>query len=129
MSGSTATTSAGGATTTASRNTSTTSGTTALGPTGVRGVVLAGPTCPVQREGDTSCDDQPIPARIKVTQGTRVVNAGVSGDDGRFALVVRPGRYTVAASSERAMSCADQDVTVPDGGWADITVRCDTGIR
>lgn len=122
------------ATTTSGKSTTTTTGraTTTARPatgTGIRGIVKAGPTCPVQREGDPSCDDKPIPADLTVMRGSTVVGRAHAGEDGRFSVAVAPGRYTVTAKSERAMHCADTDATAPASGYTDIVVQCDTGIR
>jgi len=90
---------------------------------GVRGVVLLGPLCPVQRQ-DSPCPDRPDAA------GT-VVATTRSGEDGRFVLGLDPGRYVLAATSGQGLGGGGKpvDVVVADGRFAQITLRVDTGIR
>ena len=89
----------------------------------IEGVVLAGPQCPVVQQ-DEPCPDEPIPA--EVTAGRYSVRAGA---DGRFTLEVAPGTYEVTATSEHAMSCDPQHVSLAADGTTSITISCDTGVR
>ena len=104
-----------------------------LPPTsGVRGVVTAGPRCPVQAgPPDPACDDLPVPARLTLQRGDAgaVVARGQAGDDGTFVIKIAPGRYTLSAASSKAMSCSPQQVTVTADQITDVHVDCDTGIR
>jgi hypothetical protein len=100
------------------------------GTTGVRGVVTAGPQCPVQRESDHSCDDKAVPAHLTLTRGDgSTAAAGDAGADGQFLIAAAPGDYTLSASSPNAMRCASQAVAVTAGHVTDVHVSCDTGIR
>jgi len=115
--------------TTAPRTTSTTRA-VASGTTGVHGAVLAGPTCPVQRQGDPSCADKPVPAHLVLQRGDGSTAAtGDAGNDGQFFIAVSGGTYALTATSPQAMRCATQSVTVSDGHVTDVNVSCDTGIR
>lgn len=116
-------------TTTVAPTTSTTRAVPA-GSTGVRGVVTAGPTCPVQREGDTSCNDKPVPAHLVLQRGDGSTAAsGDAGSDGQFFIASSAGSYTLTATSPNAMRCSSQPVTVTSGHVTDVHVSCDTGIR
>jgi len=116
-------------TTTAAPTTSTTRAVPA-GSTGVRGVVTAGPTCPVQREGDPSCNDKPVPAHLVLQRGDGSTAAsGDAGSDGQFFIAAPAGSYTLSATSPNAMRCSSQPVTVASGHVTDVRVSCDTGIR
>jgi len=100
------------------------------GSTGVRGVVTAGPTCPVQRQGDPSCDDKPVPAHLVLQRGDGSSAAsGDAGSDGQFFIAASAGSYTLTASSPNAMRCSSQPVTATSGHVTDVHVSCDTGIR
>jgi hypothetical protein len=115
--------------TTVPPTTSTTRGVPA-GSTGVRGVVTAGPTCPVQRQGDPSCDDRPVPAHLVLERGDGSTAAsGDAGSDGQFFIAAQAGSYALTATSPNAMRCSSQPVTVTSGHVTDVHVSCDTGIR
>lgn len=97
---------------------------------GVEGVVLLGPTCPVETP-ESPCPDRPVEAEITVIRNgsDNVVRLGSSGRDGRFRFTVGPGNYTLSASASGAMSCDPQDVVVEAGRFTEVAVQCDTGIR
>ena len=98
---------------------------------GVRGVVLLGPLCPVQRQ-DSPCPDRPVAAEVTATDAAGTVVATTrSGEDGRFVLGLDPGRYVLAATSGQGLGGGGKpvDVVVADGRFAQITLRVDTGIR
>jgi hypothetical protein len=84
----------------------------------------------VQRQGDSSCDDKPVPADVSIRRpaGDEAAHASAGGD-GKFSAAVPAGRYTASATSPNAMSCQTQEVDVNMGAYTTITVRCDTGIR
>ncbi len=100
---------------------------------GIRGVVLLGPMCPVERQG-SPCPDRPIPATVEVLarDGAGPIIARTrAGADGRFEVRVAPGRYLVVAlwaTGMRRQSPAVA-VTVPAQGFANVTLRVDSGIR
>src|SRR5581483_3863581 len=99
---------------------------------GVRGVVTAGPVCPVERiPPDPNCADRPIAARVPVTHGPGggVVASGSTGSDGSFQIAVAPGHYDVTATTQFAMRCDSVPVVVTADAFTDVTVPCDTGIR
>ena len=102
---------------------------------GVTGLVHLGPQCPVERE-DEPCDDEPA-ANVTVTVSVQipgdayvsgqVVARVTTGPDGGFRIAVTPGDYVVTA--EAGMSCELMDAHVTNGGYADVDIACDTGIR
>lgn len=98
---------------------------------GVRGVVLAGPQCPVEQEG-SPCPDLPLPdVDVRALQDGSVVGSDRTDDQGRFELLLAPGDYVVEAVLEGGgpPSAKPVAVTIPQGGFADVTVPVDTGIR
>ncbi len=98
--------------------------------TGVEGTVSAGPTCPVEREGQP-CPPLPVQAQVNVIapDGRRSAQAA-SDADGRFSVLVAPGHYTLHVSIARSFPvCPDTAVTVPDEGTVTSDIVCDTGIR
>jgi len=100
---------------------------------GVRGVVVAGPVCPVERiPPDPNCADRPIAAHLTLSHGAGGGGRGgqaSSGADGTFEIRAAPGHYTLSATTHEAMRCASQTVVVDAGAFTDVQVSCDTGIR
>lgn len=118
----------GGATTTSPRIGTTGPATTLR--SGVRGTVRAGPTCPVERP-DRPCPPKPVSATVEARDGAgRVVGTTRSGPDGRYAMSLPAGRYTLTASTgSQFPSCRPAEATVPEGAVVTADVGCDTGIR
>ena len=101
------------------------------GPSGVAGLVLVGPTCPVQRVDDP-CPDRPLAAALLVRDAAgRPVCATASGDDGRFRAALPAGDYVLDPGSPepRWPRGSATAVTVRDGRWTEAVVEFDSGIR
>lgn len=100
---------------------------------GIRGAVVLGPTCPVERTPPLpQCADKPYATTISVshTGSSSVFATTQSGANGIFELSLPPGTYTVSAQGGNTLPrCASQDVTVAPTGYVTITISCDTGIR
>jgi hypothetical protein len=101
------------------------------GTSGVRGIVLIGPQCPVQTQGQP-CPDVPFASEVRVLDrdGDEVARAP-TGADGRFELALAPGEYTVEAALEEGgpPSAVPQWVTVGAGMFVDVELAVDSGIR
>jgi hypothetical protein len=101
---------------------------------GIRGTVLAGPTCPVETP-QSPCPDRPLtaaPIQVKsLTTGS--VTTAHSDANGQFRLVISPGKYEVKPLPFENQSLPApgpaQEVSVQAGNFADVTVTYDTGIR
>ena len=66
----------------------------------VRGVVLAGPQCPVETL-ESPCPDVALPGiSVQLVSGDLVVATTVSGQDGRFSFEAEPGSYELHAIIE-----------------------------
>jgi len=99
--------------------------------TGVRGVVLLGPMCPVVNL-DSPCPDEPIPSmNVEVTQNGDVVATVVTDAQGRFEVALEPGTYELRAVLESPGPPFARPVsaTVPSSGYAQVDVSVDSGIR
>ncbi len=97
---------------------------------GLRGQVLYGPTCPVQRPGRTC--ERPYQATVVVTHaGVRGVIARVgTSADGRFTVRLRAGRYLVKATSRTGYPRSwSRVVSVSAHHFTGLTIRFDSGIR
>jgi hypothetical protein len=98
---------------------------------GVRGVVTAGPQCPVVQQG-SPCPDQPWQGAVRATTaGGDVVDEVRSDAGGRFEIALDPGDYVVVAVTDagRLPMATPLEVMVPHGGWIEVTLVVDTGIR
>jgi hypothetical protein len=106
---------------------------TSGGTTGVRGSVLLGPTCPVERiPPDPACADKPYATAIMVYRAgsSSPFVIGNSNASGAFEFSLPPGSYTLTAGSGKMLPrCASVDVTVATSGYIATTISCDTGIR
>jgi hypothetical protein len=104
-----------------------------LGPDaeqGIEGIALRGPTCPVVRLDDP-CPDAPHQAWIDVrtARGGKVTRFR-TGEDGRFRVGLRPGRYTLVPESTEPFPYAGElEVEVVAGVYTEVVISFDTGIR
>ena len=97
---------------------------------GIDVYAVAGPTCPVQREGQ-NCT-APIAATVVAIQGGNTVATVHTSSNGRGHLPLPPGTYTVrgeASSRGFPRPSGEQQVTVVDGQFVSVQVLFDTGIR
>lgn len=104
----------------------------AAAASGVEGVVLIGPMCPVVR-ADTPCPDQPFQSEIRVedASGLRLTQFQTE-PTGRFRVELAPGNYTLVPLSPNdggPPSAAPVPVTVPSGRFVRVTITYDSGIR
>lgn len=103
----------------------------APGEAGLAGVVVRGPVQPVCQEGQ-SCDDEPFSAGFTVRRGGRTVGTFRSGTDGRFAVRLAPGAYTVVPDDDApllAPASQAKPVEVATGAVTTVRLAFDTGIR
>jgi len=100
---------------------------------GIQGVVLAGPTCPVAMPDDPACDDQPYAATIvvKTANGRFVVTRFTAGTDGTFRAPLFPGTYLLdpQPGANGLPASSPQTVVVESGAFTELTISYDTGIR
>lgn len=99
---------------------------------GVRGVVTRGPICPVMREGDNSCADQPFETEVYLyrTGSNKIFATVQSGVDGTFQFNVPPGDYTLNAKNNGISKiCSAVSISIGSDEMKMIAISCDTGIR
>lgn len=108
-----------------------TAGATATRPdSGVRGIVLYGPTCPVQRPGLTC--ERPLQTTFVVSRSSsdRFVARARSAANGRFTVRLSAGRYLLKVSSQTRFARAQSQVfSVTAHHFTSLTLRVDSGIR
>jgi hypothetical protein len=103
--------------------------------TGVRGVVVAGPTCPVETiPPQSDCEARPVDGAVLLIQDAdrREVARATSAVDGRFELVLAPGAYRVVPQPVGGVmgTAGESSFTVELGEpWTELTIDYDTGIR
>lgn len=102
-------------------------------PSGVRGTVILGPTCP---GGAPDATDPvtcltPYAAQLVVIDGEgNVVGRVNSGADGRFELSLPPGDYVITPLGGDPYPIAQPvSVVVRPNEFAELQINYDTGIR
>ena len=103
-------------------------------PSGIRGSVVLGPTCPnppsVGPDGQVPCLT-PYAAQLVVLDGEgKVVTRATSAADGTFQVDVPPGDYVVAPATTDSYPIAQPvSVQVVAGNYAEVQINYDTGLR
>lgn len=100
---------------------------------GVQGVVLLGPTCPVMRDPpDPQCADRPYATAITVYRAGLKIPFVIGNSDatGAFKFSLPPSSYTLVATGGTTLPrCAPIQVAVSANGYTTANISCDTGIR
>ena len=99
----------------------------------VRGTVLLGPTCPVERiPPDPACAEKPYATAVVVyrTGSKSPFVIGNSDATGAFEFSLPPGSYTLSAKGGTMLPrCNETNVAVVPEEYTSVTISCDTGIR
>lgn len=97
---------------------------------GIRGRVLIGPTCPVQRVGQTCVRPYRATIVVRSEPAGRLVARARSSADGRFTVALVPGRYVLVPQPGRPYPrSSPQTVTVRSHRYTRVLISYDTGIR
>ncbi len=103
------------------------------GASGIGGEVTAGPTCPVERPGDSACAVRPVRGAVLVVTDAsgKEVARFTTDASGLFRIDLAPGSYTLATRPVTGLmgTPAQQHVTVAAGRLTEVTIGYDTGIR
>jgi hypothetical protein len=94
--------------------------------TGLRGLVMRGPVTPVCQQ-DVSCDAPAKHVTLTFTRGG-VAKSVVTGDDGRYRVVLAAGTYAVRIPSAR-FGFSPHSAVVTDGRMSVRNFSIDTGMR
>jgi hypothetical protein len=105
-----------------------------VAPSGIRGSVTLGPTCPVERiPPDLACAPKPYQTSISISRGIETPEAFMTiktDTSGRFSVLLDPGEYVLHPQSGNVFPrCNEALVTVRAGAFTDAALTCDTGIR
>ncbi len=99
--------------------------------TGIAGKVLKGPIKP----GPTivgESDEAPFRALFHVLDSEKEVARFESDENGFFKVFLPPGEYTIVPDASARIPYPKRqtkEVTVPEDGFADVTLKFDTGMR
>lgn len=94
-------------------------------PHGIAGQVTIGPTLPLCLSAP--CLPRAYQTTLTISGHGRTVIVE-TGTDGRYAVKVAPGTYTVTGCGRGIFSRTDA-VTVSSRGFATANLACDTGLR
>jgi hypothetical protein len=99
---------------------------------GVSGVVVSGPQCPVETL-QSPCPDLPVAdivVRVTAADGSLAAEP-MTDAAGRFEVTLDPGDYVLQPEVEGggASSAKPAQVTVVEGSFVEVTLLVDTGIR
>jgi hypothetical protein len=100
------------------------------GGSGVSGVVLYGPTCPVQRVGQTCTRPYQATITARREPGGRFVTRIRSSGSGHFILRLPPGRYLLVPRNGAPYPRASPiTAVVRRHRYTKVTIEYDSGIR
>jgi hypothetical protein len=107
---------------------------TTSGASGIRGLVLLGPVCPVLKDPpEIQCADRPYATKLVVMpkNQTQVIKEFSSNASGTFRVDLPRGEYTIraAAGTNILPRCESEVIPVSQEGYTQALVYCDTGIR
>jgi hypothetical protein len=96
---------------------------------GISGLTVAGPQCPVQIAGQP-CPPKPVSARVVVEDAAgHQLTAFTSDPQGRFRFALPPGNYVLVSNDPGGPLLKPVQVTVVAGRYGEIQLMFDTGIR
>jgi hypothetical protein len=96
---------------------------------GISGVTVAGPQCPVQIAGQP-CPPRPVSVRVVVQDLARHEVATFNSDDqGRFRVRLPAGDYLLVTTDPHGPLLKPEHVTVVAGRYTELSLLLDTGIR
>lgn len=99
--------------------------------TGITGRVLRGPTVPGPTIAGRS-DEAPFHAFFHVLDSEKEVARFESDENGNFKVLLPPGEYKIVPDASAPIPYPKRqtkEVTVPEDGFADVTLKFDTGMR
>jgi hypothetical protein len=97
---------------------------------GLRGVVMRGPTKPVCRDTEP-CEEPAAGVVLRFSRVDAVVVRVTTGSGGAYRVKLRPGRYSVTTPSNRrpGTGLTPRLVRVPVGRVARVDFHLDTGLQ
>ncbi|MEK7172796.1 MAG: hypothetical protein AAB740_02370 [Patescibacteria group bacterium] len=102
---------------------------------GVEGVVMLGPTCPVMKNPpDPQCADKPYSTSIQVIAvgGPNSSPFAIveSDQQGKYKIMLPPGEYALQPAGGSVMPrCETKNITIEPSKIIEVNLSCDSGIR
>ncbi|MCX6736037.1 MAG: hypothetical protein NTZ13_03050 [Candidatus Parcubacteria bacterium] len=101
---------------------------------GVEGKVTIGPTCPVMRIGDTSCDEKPYATTIQIidvgSPKSSPFATGESDKYGAYKIMLPPGEYAIQPVGGSVLPrCETKNIKISPSKITVADISCDSGIR
>lgn len=100
---------------------------------GIFGVAMMGPTCPVERDPpDPACADRPYEGELTAAGADGAVGGVFRTDPlGAFNVSLPAGEYSIRSTDPRGFpACSNvAPIVVSEGRWTHVEISCDTGIR
>jgi hypothetical protein len=96
---------------------------------GLRGVVMQGPTKPVCRENER-CEEAAPGLELRFARAGKAVARVRTDQRGKFSVRLRPGVYSVSLPRSRpGTELTPHSTRVPRGRVARVTFHVDTGVQ
>jgi hypothetical protein len=96
---------------------------------GLRGVIMQGPTKPVCRE-DEACEEPAPGLELRFARAGKVVARVMTDRRGKFNVSLRPGVYAVSVPGSRpGTELTPHSTRVPRGRIARVIFHVDTGVQ
>jgi hypothetical protein len=103
------------------------------GTSGIKGLVLIGPTCPVVGPNDSDCADKRYQATLTILKPSgEKVTQFTTNVEGNFRIDLNPGDYILHPESPSGTflpAGQEQPFTVIAGQFTELRVIYDSGIR
>jgi hypothetical protein len=100
---------------------------------GINGTIMATGNCPgPQRKDDNSCGPRPYqgPLAVKLSSDQKVVATASSDRDGKFRVVVPPGKYFITQAGESKYPIIHSDeIVVEKHKFTTVKLTADLGMR
>lgn len=100
------------------------------GTSGIYGVVTLGPTCPVERPGQTcTAPFAGIIEFVRQTGDSAEITRVTTQADGSFRVNLAPGDYVAERTDTKMFNLAKTKIHVTENQFSQVNVDFDTGIR
>ncbi|MCX6739453.1 MAG: hypothetical protein NT098_05425 [Candidatus Parcubacteria bacterium] len=101
---------------------------------GVEGNITIGPTCPVMRVGDTSCNDKPYATTVQVIEigspKSSPFATTESDKNGTYKIMLPPGEYALQPVGGSVLPrCETKNIIITPSEITNLDLSCDSGIR